>query len=226
MGRIHEKTFPGETAEYRDARDNLLEAELALRKQTEAVAEMRRSLPNGGAVSEDYEFVECGSNASRKLSELFADGKNSLIVYSLMYGPEAENACPACTSLLDGLNGISPHVADQTNFVVVAKSPSEKIQSWADGRGWGNLRLLSSNTNSYNTDYFTEDEKDNQWPCINVFKKSGDSIYHYWAAELLFASDEENQDARHADSIWPLWNMFDLTPDGRPGNWYPKFSYD
>jgi predicted dithiol-disulfide oxidoreductase (DUF899 family) len=192
MGRIHEKTFPGETTEYREARDNLLEAELALRKQTEAVAEMRRSLPDGGRVSEDYEFVECGSNASRKLSELFADGKNSLIIYSLMHGPEAENACPACTSLLDGLNGISPHVADQINFVVVAKSPPEKIQKWAERRGWGNLRLLSSNTNSYNSDYFTEDEKDNQWPCINVFKKSDDSIYHYWAAELLFAQDEEN----------------------------------
>ncbi len=226
MGRIHDKNFPGESDEYREARDNLLLAEMALRKQIEAVSEMRRGLPVGGAVSLDYEFVECSSKAPVKLSNLFGDGKNSLIVYSLMYGPDAENACPACTSLLDGLNGISPHVADQSNFVVIAKAPAEKIQSWADGRGWDNLRLLSSQANSYNTDYFAEDAQGSQWPCINVFRKIGDTVHHSWAAELFFAPDEETQHARHADAIWPLWNMFDLTPEGRPQNWFPQFSYD
>ena len=226
MGRIHEKNFPGESDEYREARDNLLEAEMALRKQVEAVAEMRRGLPAGGAISEDYEFVECGSNASVKLSEFFSEGKNSLIVYSLMYGPDAENACPMCTCLLDGLNGISPHVADRANFVVIAKSPAKKIQSWAEGMGWGNLKILSSETNSYNSDYFAEDEKGNQWPCINVFSKIGATVHHSWAAELFFALDEENQHARHADAIWPIWNMFDLTPEGRPQDWFPQISYD
>jgi len=33
-------------------------------------------------------------------------------------------------------------------------------------------------------------------------------------------------DPRHVDPIWPLWNLFDFTPEGRGTNWYPKLSYD
>ncbi len=226
MGRIHDKAYPGESDEYRTARDNLLEAEMALRKQAEAVAEMRRALPAGGAVTEDYEFKECASGEAIKLSDLFADGKDSLVIYSFMYGPNAENACPMCTCLLDSLDGISPHVNDQTNFAVVAKSPAKKVQAWAFSRGWRNLRLLSSHGNSYNEDYFAEDSEGDQWPCINVFVKSGDAIHHSWGAELFFAPNEDGMHPRHADAIWPLWNLFDLTPEGRPAEWFPKLSYD
>jgi len=226
MGRIHDKTYPGETDDYREARDKLLEAEMALRKQSEAVAEMRRALPQGGVIAEDYEFEECGSGNAVKLSELFEDGKNSLVVYSFMYGPKAENACPMCTCLLDSLDGMSPHVTDQTNFAVVAKSPADRIQAWAAERGWQNLRLLSSHANSFNEDYFAEDSAGDQWPCINVFTKSGDAVHHSWGAELFFAPNEEGMHPRHADAIWPLWNMFDLTPEGRPADWFPKLSYD
>ena len=226
MGKLHDKSYPGESGEYLEARDKLLEAEMELRQKAEEVAEMRRGLPTGGAIDQDYEFEECGSGAKLKMSELFADGKDSLIIYSLMYGTDAEKACPACTSLLDSLNGISPHVTDQTNFAVVAKSPADKIQAWADGRGWSNLRLLSSSENSFNEDYFAEDDEGNQWPCINVFTKSDGGVNHYWGAELFFAPGLDGMHPRHADPIWPLWNMFDLTPEGRPMEWFPKYSYE
>jgi predicted dithiol-disulfide oxidoreductase (DUF899 family) len=26
--------------------------------------------------------------------------------------------------------------------------------------------------------------------------------------------------------IWPLWNMFDFTPEGRGEKWYPRLYYD
>jgi predicted dithiol-disulfide oxidoreductase (DUF899 family) len=46
--------FPGESAEYRAARNRLLEEEIELRRAMEAVAEARRRLPPGGVVPQDY----------------------------------------------------------------------------------------------------------------------------------------------------------------------------
>ena len=54
---------PGETAEYRAARDRLLEQEVELRRSIEAVAATRRALPPGGAVAEDYVFDGAGPTA-------------------------------------------------------------------------------------------------------------------------------------------------------------------
>ncbi|HEY6679191.1 MAG TPA: DUF899 family protein, partial [Actinomycetota bacterium] len=80
--------FPGESTEYREARDRLLERELELRRQMEAVAAARRELPPGGEVPEDYVFQGEGPEgkpANVRLSELFEDGKDSLAIYSFMF---------------------------------------------------------------------------------------------------------------------------------------------
>jgi predicted dithiol-disulfide oxidoreductase (DUF899 family) len=77
--------FPGESAEYRAARNRLLDQEIELRRAMEAVAEARRRLPPGGVVPEDYAFQAHGPDgapAEVRLSELFATGKNSLVIYS------------------------------------------------------------------------------------------------------------------------------------------------
>ncbi len=139
--------------------------------------------------------------------------------------PSGGDACPACTAMLDGLNGTAPHVRDNINFAVVAKAPIGQIRAWAQGRGWNNLRLLSSNGNSYNTDYGAEHDGA-QLPAINVFAKTDDGIFHTYNAELLYAPSEEGQHPRHADAIWPLWSVFDLTPDGRGTDWFPSYAYD
>lgn len=230
MGRFHDNSFPGENEAYRAARDNLLEAEIALRKQTAEVAAMRQSLPLGGAISQDYVFDEAGADRQSvqqtRLSDLFAAGKDSLVVYSFMYGPDASSPCPACTSLLDNLNGGAPHIRDRVNFAVVAKAPVQTITSFAETRGWRNLRLLSSGGNSYNSDYFAETPDGAQLPAINVFRKSNSAIHHSYNAELFYAPSEPGQHPRHADQIWPLWSVFDLTPDGRGTDWFPRLSYD
>jgi predicted dithiol-disulfide oxidoreductase (DUF899 family) len=160
MGKFHQNQFPAESAAYRQARDELLAAEIALRKHVEEVAALRRKLPLGGKLQQDYAFDEGAADLSdrqtvkqTKFSELFEKGKNSLIIYSFMYAPEAENACPMCTSLLDGLNGNAVHARQRVNFAVVAKAPIQKIRSWASGRGWKNLRLLSSFKNTYKFSY-------------------------------------------------------------------------
>jgi len=233
MGNYHDNQFPGESDAYRQSRNELLQAEIDLRKQIETVSALRRSLPAGGILKEDYLFEEGANDLSdnktvkqTRFSELFAQGKNSLIIYSFMFAPDAETPCPACTSILDSFNGISPHVSDRVNFAIVAKAPLNKIREWAKGRGWNKLRLLSSGNNTYNKDYFAENDDWGQMPAINVFNKIEDSIYHFYNTELLYAPSEEGQHPRHADPFWSLWNLFDITPEGRGTDWFPKYSYD
>ncbi|HLQ27105.1 MAG TPA: DUF899 family protein [Acidiferrobacterales bacterium] len=229
---LHSERFPGENAGYRNARNQLLKAEMELRRRLEDVAAMRRKLPAGGPVPEDYEFEEGAANLGDsesvrrvKLSELFQPGKESLVIYSYMYGPNMEKPCPSCTSILDGLNGTAPHAAQRINLVVVAKSPIQRVRAFARERGWRNLRFLSSAGNPYNRDYHGETTEGSQIPALNVFVRRGSKIHHAYCTELLFAPGEKGQDMRHVDLIWPLWNLFDFTPEGRGKDWHPKLSY-
>jgi len=225
--------FPGESAQYRAARNKLLASEIALRRQMEEVAAQRRKLPLGGVLAQDYEFDEGASDLDEgstvrkvKFSQLFEHPDASLVVYSFMYGPKMAKACPSCSSILDSLNGTAPHAAQRINLVVVAKSPIERIRAHARERGWRNLRLLSSANNSYNRDYHGENDTEGQLPALNVFARQGNTIRHCYCTELLFAPADEGQDARHVDLIWPLWNLFDFTPQGRGTNWHPKLRYE
>ncbi len=228
---LHPERFPGESKAYRAARDELLKAEMELRKKTESVAALRRKLPPGGPVPEDYEFEEGAADLADietvrrvKMSELFRKDA-SLVVYSYMYGPAMARACPMCTSILDALNGSVQHAGQRINVVVVAKSPIQRIRAIARERGWRNLRLLSSAGNSYNRDYRGEDAKGSQTPALNVFTRKDGRIHHSWCSELMFAPGEPGQDPRHVDAIWPLWNLLDCTPEGRGTDWLPKLAY-
>jgi predicted dithiol-disulfide oxidoreductase (DUF899 family) len=227
-------TFPGESSEYRLARNRLLEAETELRRAIERVAAQRRALPPGGAVPDDYVFEAAASGGGEvKFSELFAPGKDTLVIYSFMFPrwsgdtrpgpaggetarlPLAETPCPSCTSILDSLDGAAPHLAQRLSLVVVAKSDPARIANFAQERGWRQLRLLSSRNNTYNRDYHAETPDGEQSPVLNVFTRDGDRFRHRWATELMFAPREEGEDPRHVDSIWPIWNVLDLTPAGR-----------
>jgi predicted dithiol-disulfide oxidoreductase (DUF899 family) len=230
---FHSNRFPNESTAYRDARNKLLEAEMALRKNIEEVAALRRKLPLGGELPEDYVFEEGAvdlndTKTTRKtrLSEFFTPGRDTLAIYSYMFGPQMKEPCVSCTSILDGLNGSAPHIQQRMNFVVAAKSPLARIRELARGRGWNNLRLLSSAGNTYNHDYHGENDKGDQLPSLNVFVRRDGKIHHFYHTELLFAPQEPGMDGRHVDSIWPIWNMFDFTPEGRGTDWYPRLRYD
>jgi predicted dithiol-disulfide oxidoreductase (DUF899 family) len=229
-------TFPGESPEYRAARDRLLEQESELRRATEAVAAARRQLPPGGAVPEDYAFQGTGADGRPtevRLSELFAPGKDSLAIYSFMFPRDPgdqrpgkpDGACPSCTALLDQLDGAAEHVSQQVNFAAVAKTPLPRILTFAEERGWRRLRLLSSAANAYNRDYHGETAEGSQRPMLNVFHRDGETIRHFWGSELLYAPTEPDQDPRHVGTIEPLWNLFDLTPEGRPTDWDEQLGY-
>ncbi len=232
MGQFHEQSLPGESAGYRAARDRLLKAEMDLRQQVERVAALRRDLPRGGALKEDYLFEEGGADLSdsktvtqTRLSELFAPGKDSLVIYGFMYAPEGK-PCPMCNAFLDSLNGNAVHIAQRTNLAVVAKAPVGRIRDWARTRGWHGLRLLSSGGCSFNRDYLAETPAGDQLTILNVFEKTGEGIFHRYASELFFVPPEPGQNPRHVDPIWPLWNLLDLTPEGRGSDWYPGYAYD
>jgi predicted dithiol-disulfide oxidoreductase (DUF899 family) len=234
-------TFPGESAAYRAARDRLLARETELRRAMESVAEARRALPPGGVVPEDYVFQ--GPDGDVRLSELFAPGRDSLAVYSFMFPrdpgderpgpaegrtaqlPLAQSPCPSCTAMLDQLDGAAEHVAPLVNLVAVAKAPIGNVLAYADERGWRRLHVLSSNGNSYNRDYHGENADGHQRPMLNVFHRDGDAIRHFWGSELLYAPAEPGQDPRHVGTIEPVWNILDLTPEGRPPDWDEQIRY-
>jgi predicted dithiol-disulfide oxidoreductase (DUF899 family) len=227
---LHDVTFPNESASYRVARNDLLKAEMDLRRQIEHVATMRAKLPPGGGVPTDYIFEEGGKSLDDtqtvrkiRLSELFGD-KQTLVAYSYMYGPQMAEACPNCTSIIDGLNGAAEHIGQRVSLVVIAKSPIARIREMARQRGWHRLRLLSSAGNSYNHDYKGEKVDGSQIPSLNVFIRKSGKIQHFFNTELLFAARGPGRDPCHVDLIWPQWHVFDLTPEGR-GNFYPKLSY-
>jgi predicted dithiol-disulfide oxidoreductase (DUF899 family) len=222
---MSELTFPNETDEYRASRDKLLKGEIDLRAQVEHVAAMRRALPRGGVLREDYVFEELtgdGQVRGVKLSELFEGSKDSLFLYNFMYGPRMAKPCPMCSSIIDGLNGNARHISLRINLAVVARSPIERILAFAKARGWNNVRLLSSARNTYNADYFGETAEGDQYPMANVFRRRDGVIYHFWGTEMLYSRPEGEQ--RHMDMMWPLWNVFDATPEGRGGDWHPPLN--
>jgi predicted dithiol-disulfide oxidoreductase (DUF899 family) len=213
---------------------------------TERVAAQRRSLPPGGTVPADYRFEEATAGGGEvRFSELFAPGKDTLVIYSFMFPrysgdtrpgpaegetarlPLAETPCPSCTSILDSLDSAARHLEHRLNLAVVAKSDPERIRAFAAERGWRYLRLLSSRHNTYNRDYNAESLERGQLPVLNVFVRDGERFRHSWASELMFAPRGEGEDPRHVDSIWPIWSVLDITPEGRgAAPDFPRLSYE
>jgi predicted dithiol-disulfide oxidoreductase (DUF899 family) len=239
-------SFPGESAAYRAARERLLEQEIELRRSMEAVAAVRRALPPGGIVPDDYRFRGAGANGAAteiRLSELFRPGTDSLVIYSFMFPrdpgdlspgplsgetaqlPLAEGPCPSCVALLDQLDGAAEHASQQINLAIVAKTSLDRLLAFGRERGWRHLRLLSSSANTYNRDYHAETPEGVQRPMLNVFHRDADTIRHFWSSELFYAPAQPGQDPRHAGTLEPLWNLFDLTREGRP-DWYEQLGYD
>jgi predicted dithiol-disulfide oxidoreductase (DUF899 family) len=172
-------------------------------------------------------------------------GKDTLVIYSFMFPrysadtrpgpaegetarlPLAETPCGSCTSILDSLDGAASHLTQRLNLAVVAKSAPDRIRNFARERGWHHMRFLSSRANTYNRDYHAETPEGEQMPVVNVFLRDGDQFRHTWASELMYAPRDEGMEARHVDSIWPIWNLLDMTPGGRgtePD--FPALRYD
>lgn len=219
---------PQESKDYQRARDALLRAEMDLRDQRERGAAARRALPPGPPVL-DYIFREgppelerndAGAFFDTKLSQLFAPGKDDLIVYHFMYGPDWEQGCPMCSMWIDGYNAVAPHVTQRANLALSAQADLAKVRRYALGRGWRNLRILSSGGNSFTRDFGMEREG-SPMPGVSVFRREPDgAIRHFYTGGAFLGEGQY----RGLDLLTPVWNMFDLLPSGR-GDWMPKHQY-
>jgi predicted dithiol-disulfide oxidoreductase (DUF899 family) len=213
--------FPNESEEYRQARDALLAEEIELRRHIEQVAEQRRALPPGGEVKKPYRFVS--ERGPISFPDLFGN-KQTLAIYSFMYGPERERPCPMCTSLLSAWDGETPDIEQRIALAVVARSPIERLVAFKKERGWRNLKLYSDPTGEFSRDYNAL-TKEGDYAEFNIFTRRDGTIRHFWGGEMGFPTADPGQDPRGAPDLMPIWTILDATPEGRAPDWYPKLEY-
>lgn len=215
--------IPGESETYRAARDELLRAEAALRADAERVASLRRALPAGPPPKADYAFASAETGEETALADLFEPERETLLLYSFMYAPsEGQGACPMCVALLDGLNGAAAHLRRRISIAVAARASGEELRALRDARGWRALRLFTT-ADGYSRDYGAETPEGGQLPMCHVWTRRSGEVRHFWGAELLHRDDPDwTGHPRHLDPIWALWNVLDLTPEGRGADWWPR----
>jgi predicted dithiol-disulfide oxidoreductase (DUF899 family) len=218
-----------ESEEYLARRDQLRLAELELMRQRERVAELRRGLPQGPSI-EDYEFQEGPANLADgdspvrtvRLSELFTAPGRSLVLYHFMFGKKQVNPCPMCTLIIDGWNGVAHHLAENVDVAIVAAADPPALRAHARARGWDNLRLLSCGANTFKYDLRSESREGNQDSTVSVFTRAADgTLRHFYTAHPSLAGDVKE---RGLDLLCPVYNILDLTPEGR-GDWYATLDY-
>jgi predicted dithiol-disulfide oxidoreductase (DUF899 family) len=215
--------IPNESAAYRAARTALLAEEIELRRHMERVAVQRRALPTGALATGDYRFdTEAGPT---DLAGLFGD-KQTLAVYSYMFGPQRQRPCPMCTNLLDAWEGNATDIGERLSFVIVARSPLDKLLAWKKERGWANLRLASDLNDAYSRDFSAIEPDGSESGALSIFTRRDGTIRHFWTNEMSELTADPGQDVRGVlETYAPLWHVLDTTPEGRDPDWYPSLSY-
>lgn len=214
--------FPGESSEYRQARQALLAEEIELRRHIERVAGLRRALPPGPEVTKEYRFE--AENGPTTLAEMFAD-KQTLVVYTYMYGPQRERPCPMCTSLLSAWDGEAQDIGQRIALAIVARSPIERLAAFRKQRGWRNLRLYSDASGEFSRDYRAIAPDGGDDAGYHVFTRRDGKVRQFWSGEMGGETADPGQDPRGAPDLMPIWTIFDTTPEGRGTDWYPSLEY-
>jgi predicted dithiol-disulfide oxidoreductase (DUF899 family) len=212
--------YPNESAEYRAARNELLAEEIELRRHIERVASRRRALPPGGEIAQD--FLLASETGAVRFSSLLAD-KPTLLIYSMMYGPQRKEPCPMCTSFLNAWNGIAVNLRQRVALAVTARSPIERLINYRNQRGFKNLPFISDGSGEYTRTYVSPEDAD--VPGFSVFQRRDGIIRHFYSGEMSGPMADAGQDPRGAPDLDALWLMLDLTPEGRGTDWYPKLDY-
>ena len=228
-GTFRQTNLTNESPEYLAKREELRQAEIELMRTRERVAELRRSLPEGATI-QNYEFLEGpasledGDDPVKKtwLSDLFTSTDRSLVIYHFMFGKKQTNACPMCTAWIDGYNGVAQHLAQNVDFAIVAAADPVTLRNYARSRGWDKLRLLSAGESTFKNDLGSEDQEGRQDSMISVFTKGKDgAVRHFYSGHPWLAEDIKE---RGIDELTPIWNLLDLTPQGR-GTFYTSLDY-
>jgi predicted dithiol-disulfide oxidoreductase (DUF899 family) len=243
-GTYRQTNLPNESPEYLAKREELRLAEIELLNTREKVAALRRGLPKGATI-QDYEFIEGPTSLDDgdapakpvRLSELFsyathpnplpvAEGEKAsdraLVIYHFMYGKKQAVPCPMCTAWIDCINGVAHHLAQNVDLAIVAAADPSTLRAYARKRGWDKLRLLSAGDSTFKYDLGSEDREGNQDSTISVFTQDSDgTLHHFYSGHPRLAEDIKE---RGLDELNPIWNVLDLTPQGR-GSFYASLEY-
>src|SRR5918996_342484 len=228
-GTYRQTNLPNESAEYLSKREEVRLAEIELMKQRERVAELRLQLPKGATI-QDYEFLEGPTSLDDddepvtkvRLSKLFTAPDRSLVIYHFMYGKKQTNPCPMCTAWIDSFNGVAHHLAQSVDLAIVAAADPATLRAHARDRGWNKLRLLSAGDSTFKYDLGSEDSEGGQDSTISVFTRDSDgTLRHFYSGHPWLGEDVKE---RGIDELNPIWNVFDLTPQGR-GSFYASLEY-
>ncbi len=222
LARDNPIRFPGESADYRAARTALLAEEIELRRRIESVAAQRRALPAGPPVAAPYRFE--GAEGPTDLAGLFGD-KQTLAIYSFMFGPQRERPCPMCTNLLSSWDGNAVDLDQRMSLVIVARSPIDRLLAWKNERGWKALRIYSDLDGAYSRDFHAIAPDGSDLPAYSVFTRRDGTIRLFYAEEMTDPTADPGQDPRGAPDPGGMWSLLDTTPEGRGRDWYPKLAY-
>jgi predicted dithiol-disulfide oxidoreductase (DUF899 family) len=215
--------FPGESAAYGEARQRLLQQEIEFRRQMTRLAEQRQALPAGPAIAKDYRFKDA-NDADVGLIDLFG-GKDSLVTYFWMFGPQRPRPCPMCTNWLGAVNGNAADIKQRAALKILGRSPVERQLAFARERGWRDLDFVQTVGDDYARDLGLLNPDGSENPALVVFRRDGNRVLLFWASEMRQEMADPGQDPRDAPDIAALWSVLDLTPQGRGGDWYPKLAY-
>lgn len=120
-------------------------------------------------------------------------------------------------------NGVAHHLTQNMDVAIVAAADLATLRAHARKRGWDNLRLLSCGSNTFKYDLRSEDREGKQDSTVSVFTKEKDgTLRHFYTAHPRMSS---NIPERGIDLLTPVYNLLDLTPQGR-GDWYASFKYE
>ena len=220
----HGKTpFPGESDDYRKAREALLAKEIEFRRHMTDLTEQRRALPPGPAITTNYRFKDANGR-ELALIDLFG-GRDALVTYFWMFGPKRDRPCPMCTNWLGAVNGNAADIKQRVALKILGRSPVERQLAFAVERGWRHLDFVQTAGDDYANDLGLINADGSENPALVVFKRDGDKVRLFWASEMKKEMADPGQDPRDAPDIASLWSILDLTPDGRGTDWYPKLSY-
>ena len=215
--------FPGQSDDYRIAREALLAEEIEFRRHMTRLAAMRRALPPGPVISRNYRFKDANA-AELGLVDLFGD-KDTLVTYFWMYGPERERPCPMCTNWLGAVNGNAADIKQRVALKILGRSPVDRQLAFARERGWRHLDFVQTIGDAYAEDLGLLNPDGSENPALVVFRRDGAEVRLFWSSEMRREMADPGQDPRDAPDIASLWSILDLTPEGRGERWYPKLNY-
>ena len=162
------------------------------------MAAQRRALPPGGRLPQDFELVS--EKGPVRLSTLFGD-KDTLMIYSMMYGPQRQAPCPMCTSFLSSWNGTAVNLRERVAMAVTARSPIERLIEYKKQRGFANLPFVSDMSGEYTRTYVNPEDAD--VPGFSVFSRRDGIIRHFYSGEMSGAMADPDR-IRAADRTWIL----------------------